>query len=205
MPTKLYEQYWTQHYGPLSDFNSKWPRLKNFIPTQAGLVIVDFGCGNGVLLNAMQSMNPDAIYLGLDVSAAALQQAQNLMPEVNFKKIEDGAPFPLETDSTDFVFSSEVMEHVYDAENAFHEIARILKPGGTFLITVPYHGFIKNLVISLFCFDRHFDPTGTHVRFFSKNTLHRELKKVGFKILEYGYYGRFWPLPHSVYVVSQKL
>lgn len=38
----------------------------------------------------------------------------------------------------DVVLSSDVLEHVSDPEDAFKEIARILKPGGKFIFTVPF-------------------------------------------------------------------
>lgn len=39
----------------------------------------------------------------------------------------------------DIVVTQDVMEHVFSAENAFSEIARVLKPGGAHIFTVPWH------------------------------------------------------------------
>ena len=126
------------------------------------------------------------------------------MPTGEFYKIVDGGPIPLADSSVDFVFSSEVVEHIYDTENAIREIARVLKPGGMFLITVPYHGFLKNLSIVFLGFDKHFDPTGPHIRFFSKKTLTTLLKKNGLEIENYNYYGRFFPFSHSIVAFAKK-
>ena len=186
------------------DFYLKWPKLKEYIPTEPGIMIVDFGCGIGEILKEIKLINPNSNCIGLDVSKEGLKKARNKLPNLDFKKIEDGHSVPIESNSVDFVFSSEVMEHIYDTESAFQEISRILKVGGRFLMTVPYHGFLKNLLITLFAFDKHFDPAGPHIRFFSKMTLHNELKKVGLKILYNGYYGRFWPISHSIYVLAEK-
>ncbi len=41
-------------------------------------------------------------------------------------------------DYFDFVLSSDVLEHVPYPERAFHEISRILKPGGRLIFTVPF-------------------------------------------------------------------
>jgi SAM-dependent methyltransferase len=41
-------------------------------------------------------------------------------------------------DSFDIVLTSDVMEHVRDIGSAHREIARILKPGGCYVFTVPY-------------------------------------------------------------------
>lgn len=152
----------------------------------------------------MKEINPQAEYIGLDISETALKSAAAILPECKFYKIEDGGNSPLENNSIDFVFSSEVIEHIYDTKNAFSEIARILKPGGQLLLTTPYHGLIKNLLIALFAFDKHFNPSGPHIRFFSKKSLSSLLQKYGFKVLKYGYYGRFYPASHSIYVLAEK-
>ena len=178
--SKFYEKYWSDNKnGYLSDFDLKWPKLKKFISLERGAVIVDFGCGNGRVIQEMKKINPQAEYIGLDVSEMALKSAAAILPDCKFYKIEDGENLPLENNSIDFVFSSEVIEHIYDIENAFLEISRILKPGGKLLLTTPYHGLIKNLLIVLFAFDKHFNPAGSHIRFFSKKSLFSLLKKAG--------------------------
>lgn len=204
MTKQFYENYWqgAKDYSP--DFALKWPKLKRFIPIKRDVVIVDFGCGNGQIIKEMELVNPEATYIGLDISEKALEQARKILPDYKFYKIEDGGRFPLDDNSVDFVFSSEVIEHIYDTENAFSEITRILKPGGKLLLTTPYHGLIKNILIVLFVFDCHFNPIGPHVRFFSKKSLFNLLKKNAFNVEKYGYYGRFYPIPHSIFVLAKK-
>lgn len=199
----FYEKYWSGKNGHLSDFERKWPTLEVFIPRSGG-IILDFGCGKGEILKVIKKLNPDADCIGLDVSGTALEAAREDSPGRKFFKIEDGGKFPLASENVDFVFSSEVLEHVYDTENAVSEIARVLKKRGQLLITVPFHGFIKNILIVLFNFDRHFDPVGAHVRFFSKKSLIRLLEKNGLRRISIGYYGRFFPISYSIFVLAQK-
>lgn len=203
---KFYEKYWLDNKdGYLSDFNLKWPKLKKFIPLEKEIVIVDFGCGNGQIIQEMKKINPLANYVGLDVSGAALKSAEAILPDCKFYKIEDGGKFPLNDDSADFIFSSEVIEHIYDTENAFKELARILKPGGKILLTTPYHGFIKNLLIILFAFNKHFNPIGAHIRFFTKKTLLNLLNKNNLKVIKIGYYGRIYSISHSIFILAKKI
>ena len=202
---KFYENYWSDNKNShLGDFNLKWPKLNKFIPLEKGVVIVDFGCGNGKIIQEMKKINPRAEYIGLDVSETALKSAEAILPDCKFYKIEDGGRLPIENNSADFIFSSEVIEHIYDTENAFSEITRTLKPGGKLLLTTPYHGLIKNILIAFFAFNKHFSPSGPHIRFFSKASLFALLQKHGIKVIKYGYYGRFWPISHSVYVLGKK-
>ena len=51
---------------------------------------------------------------------------------------EDVRKTSFPSDYFDFVLSSDVLEHVPNPEEAFVEIHRILKPGGTFIFTVPF-------------------------------------------------------------------
>ena len=204
--TRFYESYWQErNEGKLEDFHLKWPKLRNYIPRNGETVCLDFGCGNGELIKEMMRLNPKAKYVGLDVSETALTMASEDVPEAEFHKIVDGGRFPMPDESVDFIFTSEVIEHVYDTENAFSEMSRILRPNGQVLLTTPYHGFIKNFLIALFAFDAHFDPTGPHVRFFSKKTLFSCLKKVRIKPKKYGYFGRIYPIPNCIFVLAEKV
>lgn len=74
------------------------------------------------------------------------------------------------------------------------ECHRVLKPPGISFVTTPYHGLIKNLAIAATEFDRHFNPTGPHIRFFTSKSLRELLMRNGFEILLVAYLGRFWPL-----------
>jgi ubiquinone/menaquinone biosynthesis C-methylase UbiE len=200
----FYERYWEDGRHELSDFSIKWPRLQGYIPRQPGITIMDFGCGSGHILTEIQRLNPQARLLGLDVSGNALRDAGTRLPEADLRPIRDGDAFPVDDASVDFIFTSEVIEHIYDTENAAAELYRVLRPGGSMLLTTPYHGFVKNLAIVLLNFDTHFDPVGPHVRFFSRTSLTSLLTRQGFEIAEYGVYGRFYPVPHSMYVLARK-
>lgn len=56
---------------------------------------------------------------------------------VNGARCEDITALTFDDDSFDLIVSSEVLEHVPDLEAAFRESARVLKPGGAHVFTVP--------------------------------------------------------------------
>lgn len=204
MTKQFYENYWEEQNDYLSDFQLKWPKLRKFIPLENNITIIDFGCGNGKILGEIKKINPRAKLIGFDVSEAAIEQAKKDSPDVEFYKINDGEKIPLKDKTADFIFSSEVIEHIYDTENAFSEMARILHPGGKILLTTPHHGFIKNLLITFFAFNKHFNPIGAHIRFFTKKTLLDLLNKNNLKAVKIGYYGRIYPISHSIFILAEK-
>jgi SAM-dependent methyltransferase len=50
----------------------------------------------------------------------------------------DGTTFPFEAASFDSVLCNQVLEHVFDADLFVGEIGRVLAPGGTLVLTVPF-------------------------------------------------------------------
>lgn len=206
MSTGFYERYWEHRKGArLDDFDYKWPLVAGYIPREEGVRILDLGCGSGEVIGEMMRLNPRARFIGLDVARTALDLAAERYPQAAFYHITDGSRFPLDDDSVDFLFASEVVEHIYDTHNAFAEMSRVLAPGGRLLLTTPYHGLLKNILIALFFFDRHFDPTDAHVRFFTKRSLFSCLGAAGLMPLEYHYHGRIYPLSRTLLVLAGKV
>lgn len=50
----------------------------------------------------------------------------------------DGSVFPFEDANFDSILCSQVLEHVFAPEQFVSEVARVLKPGGEILLTVPF-------------------------------------------------------------------
>src|SRR6185369_7057776 len=199
----FYERYWI-HQEVLEDFSYKWPVIKKVIPVNKKIRILDFGCGKGKIFGELLMLNPQAEIIGVDVSRKALDFTKKKFPKQKFYKISDGDKLPFQTNSFDFIIASDVLEHVYDTENVFSELARILKKNGKILISVPYNGKLKNTLITLFFYEFVFDPYSPHIRFFSKKSLRACLEKVSLKPLHWVYYGRFFPLSNGMYVLAQK-
>jgi len=168
------------------------------------IFILDAGCGNGYFAYFLENKGYHTI--GIDISNKAIKKAKALYPGIKFKvcSLEDKLFF--EDKIFNVVWSTEVIEHIYYIHNYLFEINRILKLGGLFIITTPYHGLLKNLAIVLFGFDRHFcNIRGGHIRFFSNKCLDRWFDEFGFKIIEKKYIGRFWPVSKSFYIVGRKI
>ncbi len=135
--------------------------------------VLDLGCGAGRFLAGLD----DAV--GVELAEQAAERARANVPGADVRLVEPDGSLPLGHNEIDLVWCSEVLEHIPDVAYELLEIRRVLKPGGRVLITVPYHGRLQAAGIALTRFERHFDPLGQHVRFFTRRSLAAALEHAG--------------------------
>ena len=93
------------------------------------------------------------------------------------------------------VISMEVIEHLYSPRTFAAFVRSILEAngGGRFILTTPYHGYLKNLSIALAGkADRHYSALweGGHIKFWSRRTLAILLREAGFRNMAFTGAGR---------------
>jgi methionine biosynthesis protein MetW len=185
-----YERYWSDagsgFHGRTSADLGKL--LRRHAPADSDCL--DVGCGDGRTMGAWLAENAGS-YVGVDVSASAVVQAQEL--GLDARVIEDAADLPFADESFDFVACIEVFEHLFDAEGAAAEITRVLRPGGRLLAQVPNVAHWRHRAD--FALRGRFNPLGDaesltrtwrdpHMRFFTVHTLPRMLEGVGLEVEE---------------------
>jgi 2-polyprenyl-3-methyl-5-hydroxy-6-metoxy-1,4-benzoquinol methylase len=150
----------------------------------AGDAVLDLGCGAGEFCAALAEAGAQPI--GVDVAAEALRRAAAHAGLLDLRLWEAGEPLPADDVSVDVVWAGEVIEHVVDVAPWLSEIRRVLRPGGTLLLTTPHHGPLTLLALALSRrrFAAHFEPRSDHVRFFSPSTLRALLDDLGFDVVE---------------------
>lgn len=212
MTTKqFYEEYWrTEHVPAVGDPTAaeRMVRLRDaldalFPGRRAGSVrVLDAGCGAGEFLAFLGRVG--FAVAGVDLSVEAVERARRRNPDAEVKvgSVEERLPF--RSESFDAVWCTEVLEHVFDVHATLSELNRVLRPSGVLVLTTPYHGVVKNALIAPLNFDRHFNPEGSHIRFFTRRTLARVLERAGFSPLTWQGIGRLRPLWKSFFVVSRK-
>ena len=201
---KFYERYWNNKNSELEDFRYKWSAIKKLIPKQAGTKLLDFGCGKGKISTEILKLNSKIELTGSDISKIAVKTAKKQVPQGKFILTQEDKPLPFKDNSFDFILAADVIEHIYDIDLIFSELARILKPSGKILISVPYHGLIKNLIIVFIAFDFVFNVKGPHIRFFTNKALAKCLRDAGLKPSKFGYFGRFFPIWNGMYLLGIK-
>ncbi len=107
----------------------------------------------------------------------------------------------------DAVISSEVIEHLYDPMALLRLAKQHLSQNGVLIVTCPYYGYAKNLLLSLTNrWDDHHQPArvGGHIKLWSHPTMNNFLEANDFKVETLSGAGRFWPLWASLVVVAKK-
>jgi SAM-dependent methyltransferase len=91
----------------------------------AGRTLVDLGCGPGFYTEALRATGATVIPVDNDEGEMTMVGS---MPEGAV--IADAGKLPLEDESVDGAFCSNLLEHTPDAEAVVREIERVLRPGG---------------------------------------------------------------------------
>ena len=110
------------------------------MPVEDGDAILDLGTGSGYALRALREATGAGRAYGLDGSPemAANARAYADDPGVGFV-VGDFDELPFAADSLDHVWSMEAFYYAADPDHTLEEVARVLKPGGTFYCAVNYY------------------------------------------------------------------
>lgn len=204
---EYYEQYWNRSTD-VSDNDVTTPdRKRCLLETllkylKPGDSVLDLGCGGGQFTRAMHEAGYAAI--GMDISEKAINLAFKQFPECHFQILNPNGTIPSPDETFAAVWCTEVIEHVLDVHDFLSEIYRVVKPNGILILTTPYHGLLKNLAIVLIKFDKHFDPQGSHIRFFNRRSLENCLGKAGFEPLSFEGIGRIRMFYRTWFVLASK-
>ncbi len=129
--------------------------------------------GNGSFSNVLTKLGYAVV--GVEESAAGIALAQKNYPDCHF--IQDSIyemSSPELQHSFDAVISVEAIEHLFNPKAIVTAAKYCLKPGGKFILTTPYHSYLKNLALAISGkLDNHFTALwdGGHIKFFSVPTL----------------------------------
>jgi len=102
---------------------------KAWVTRMARGVVLDVGSADG----HVRAWVPNCDYIALDYPTT-VHTMYGTRPDV----FADGAALPFADECIDTVLLLEVLEHVGDAPTVLASIARVLKPGGLLLLSVPF-------------------------------------------------------------------
>lgn len=138
--SKAYETYKRMQ----NIFNSVRSKLLPLGNNEA-MKILDIGCGDGYHAFYMYyNLDCENIFIhGIDISETDLHLAEEFKKRFSIANdkivftIGDAEHLCFEPNTFDMVICTEVLEHLQNPKNCFLEMARVLKPGGTAIISTP--------------------------------------------------------------------
>lgn len=151
-----------------------------------GGVLIDVGTGTGHSLATMRAIGA-GLAAGTDLSMHALRYAHHKSPpEQVLAALAEHLPFP--DDVADALVSMDVIEHLDDDVVALREYRRVLKPGGTLLVTVPSYQWLW----------AEYDERAAHRCRYNATMLRESVVSAGFVVDTLSYYYSFLVPPAAL-------
>jgi SAM-dependent methyltransferase len=142
---------------------------------RGGQEVLDVGSGTGSNLRMLRDLG-FANVVGLDNSEEAIRFcAEKGLAPVRYG---DVCAMPFDSDSFDLVLATDVIEHVDEDNLALREVARVLRPGGKAIITVPAFNLLWGLQ----------DRVAHHRRRYRQRELRGLLEASGLKLVHTFYF-----------------
>lgn len=109
--------------------------LEFFIKGSENTKLLDLGCSDGKFTKEIaKSIGTDKIY-GIEMNKASAKKSKGMGIIVKSSDLNKKFPFPDE--SFDVVSGNQVLEHLWNTDNFFREVNRVLKNGGYAIISTP--------------------------------------------------------------------
>lgn len=193
-----YKDYGYTNNEPSHTFFYLHDALLTMLNKNTNRCILDLGCGNGHLVSYLVKQGYDAY--GTDASENGIAIAKKEYADRFFVQdlSTDQLPLELQELKFDTIISTEVIEHLYNPDGFIEFCKNALQKNGELIISTPYHGYWKNLLLAILGkWDSHHGPTwhGGHIKFWSRKTLSKLLTDKGFAVTGFKGCGRapyFW-------------
>lgn len=167
--------------------------------------LFDLGCGNGSVAGTLAQLGWEV--MGVDPSKQGIDQANAHFPGIVLRVGSAYDDLATEYGTFPVVVSLEVLEHLYFPRKYAATLYSLVEPKGVAIISTPYHGYLKNLLLTLTGrMDAHFTALWDHghIKFFSLRTLRILLEEVGFHDIVFYRVGRIPPLAKSIIALARR-
>lgn len=143
---------WTRLYavadGATYHLHVRRARVLELLPERLGRVL-DVGCGPGVMVDAVLARG--GRFDGLDLSPEMVSEAHTRFGSRPGVEVRQGTVEAIDAPdaSYDQVLCMGVLEYLTTPDRALLEIARVLRPGGMAIVTVPKRWHVDRLTLPL--------------------------------------------------------
>jgi len=143
-------------------------------PGKVALPVLDAGCGTGGLLARLAVAFPARPLVGVDVAAEAVLRARRKVPHARLM-VGSICRLPLDRERFGAVVSCDVLCHrLVEERTALAELRRVLAPGGTLILNLPAHEWLRSA----------HDERVQNARRYERRPLARLLAEMGFIVRE---------------------
>ena len=154
-------------------------KLPRFFPYVIGKNTLDLGCGGGFMAYALSFIAKSST--GVDINKNAITYAKNRFKRPHYF-CSDFTALVQSEQKYDFVYSSEIIEHVSDVNLYMRVLQNLVKKGGYVYITTPDLGHEK-VPVDITQWDVFCPPV--HVQHFTRKTARVLFEKYGFEVQKF--------------------
>jgi ubiquinone/menaquinone biosynthesis C-methylase UbiE len=177
-----------QAYADESIFVARTRLAMKFI---SGHRVLDVGCGTGNTSLRIVQDHPKTEILAVDILKSCVKFSKEKLSSYSNVSVAqmEVCNLALKDESFDSVVALDVLEHVDHDEGAVIEIFRVIIPSGRLVLTVP--------AIEILYGAR--DEALKHFRRYSKKSLRKKMKRIGFRIERIVYWNPLAVLPFMLF------
>jgi SAM-dependent methyltransferase len=147
--------------------------------------MLEIGCGSGDTLAYLQASGRCRWTCGVELFPEAADTARGRLDEVYEGNIEQ-MELPIAPASLDVVLCLDVLEHLIDPWAAAARLARLLKPGGVLIASIPnvrhFRVVMPLLVRGRWEYGQFGLMDRTHLRFFTERSATQLLQQAGLRV-----------------------
>jgi SAM-dependent methyltransferase len=137
--------------------------IKDALDKYAKNRLLDLGCGNKPYKEWYGPLTESSV--GCD----AIQSSEHVVDTICL-----ASELPYEDESFDTVFSTQVLEHVFEQQQMINEAARVLKKGGYIILSVPFTWELHEEPYDFFRLTKHglkemFEKSGFQIEYIKAN------------------------------------
>ena len=146
--------------------------------------VLDYGAGVGELTKRLEGLHRFESITGADIMA----RPPELPKTINWLAMDLNNPLPVAAGTYDVAIATEVIEHLENPRQVTRELYRVLKPGGTVILTTPNNESWRSLIALVVrghyvLFDDSCYPA--HITALLRKDFQRILTEAGFSSIQF--------------------